>query len=144
MLDMYVVSGKFLYMHIFGQILSFLLNIIQFCMFLCGTDIMKGVYYALVLTVRKPRKFSKQVRNKTTVDAPWVYQLEYQVTEPIYLYYDKHCIYFGEIYTVFLLLSDIYTSIISRTFHSIFAIFSSCARILHIFYLPLQYIIKYQ
>ena len=41
-------------------------------MFLCGTDIMKGVYYALVLTVRKPRKFSKQVRNKATVDAPWV------------------------------------------------------------------------
>ena len=41
-------------------------------MFLCGTDIMKGVYYALVLTVRKPRKFSMQVKNKATVDAPWV------------------------------------------------------------------------
>ena len=41
-------------------------------MFLCGTDIMKGVYYAWVLTVRKPRKFSMQVRNKATVDAPWV------------------------------------------------------------------------
>ena len=33
---------------------------------------MKGVYYALVLTVRKPRKFSMQVKNKATVDAPWV------------------------------------------------------------------------
>ena len=37
MLDMQVVSGNFLQKHIFGQILLFLHNIIQFCMFLCGT-----------------------------------------------------------------------------------------------------------
>ena len=33
---------------------------------------MKGVYYALVLMVRNPRKISKQIKNQATVDAPLV------------------------------------------------------------------------
>ena len=38
-----------------------------------GTDIDKGVYYALVLTVRNPEKISKFVKNKATVNAPWLW-----------------------------------------------------------------------
>ena len=31
-----------------------------------GADILEGVYYALVLTVRNPRKISMQVKDKAT------------------------------------------------------------------------------
>ena len=33
---------------------------------------MKGVYYALVLMVRNPRKISKQIKNQAAVDVPLV------------------------------------------------------------------------
>jgi hypothetical protein len=49
----------------------------------CGADILKGVYYALVLTVRNPGKISMQVKNKAAVDAPWVCYIQTRLIMPV-------------------------------------------------------------
>ena len=38
----------------------------------CGADILRGVYYALVLTPWNLAVSNTNVKNKATVDAPWV------------------------------------------------------------------------
>ena len=50
-------------------------------------DILKGVYYALVLTVRNPRKISKSCQKQSNVNAPWVcYTCRNMPMPLVYLY----------------------------------------------------------
>ena len=55
---------------------AYICNVLRRCLPISkrmgGADIWKGVYYALVLTVRNLVNFKRVSKNKATVNAPWV------------------------------------------------------------------------